>query len=92
MGRYKLYKVVPKLIIFLENLTNWYVRLNRNRLKGDVDNFNQLISLNCLFDVLLKSAILMGCVVPFIVELIYDNLRKCIPTNSKYYEESIHFL
>lgn len=34
MGRYKLYKVVPKLVIFLENLTNWYVRLNRNRLKG----------------------------------------------------------
>lgn len=36
------------------------------------------MSLNCLFDVVLKSAILMGCVVPFIVELIYDNLRKCI--------------
>lgn len=34
MGRYKLYKVVPKLVDFLENLTNWYVRLNRNRLKG----------------------------------------------------------
>lgn len=34
MGEYKLYNVVPALISFLENLTNWYVRLNRIRIKG----------------------------------------------------------
>ncbi len=37
MSEYKLYNVVPQLITFLENLTNWYVRLNRLRLKGDID-------------------------------------------------------
>lgn len=35
MEKYHLYNVVPRLIHFLENLTNWYIRLNRNRLKGD---------------------------------------------------------
>lgn len=34
MGEYKLYNVVPALITFLEYLTNWYVRLNRIRIKG----------------------------------------------------------
>jgi len=34
MSEYKLYNVVPPLITFLEYLTNWYVRLNRLRLKG----------------------------------------------------------
>lgn len=34
MSEYKLYNVVPSLITFLEYLTNWYVRLNRLRLKG----------------------------------------------------------
>jgi len=34
MAAYKLYNVVPKLIYFLDQLTNWYVRLNRLRMKG----------------------------------------------------------
>ena len=38
MEKYKLYTVVPKLLLFLENLTNWYVRLNRLRLKGENDD------------------------------------------------------
>ena len=35
MGKYNLDTVVPKLLKFLEQLTNWYVRLNRPRLKGE---------------------------------------------------------
>jgi len=35
MEKYRLYTVVPKLLKFLENLTNWFVRLNRLRLKGE---------------------------------------------------------
>jgi isoleucyl-tRNA synthetase len=35
MDSYKLYNVVKPLIGFLEDLTNWYVRLNRPRMKGD---------------------------------------------------------
>ena len=34
----------------------------------------------------------MACYVPFIAELFYKNLVKCIPKDSKYYESSIHFL
>jgi len=37
MDNYRLYNVVRHLVKFLENLTNWYVRLNRNRMKGDTD-------------------------------------------------------
>lgn len=92
MAKYKLYKVVPKLVIFLEQLTNWHVRLNRRRLKGDTDADDWEQGLNILFDVILKSAILMACYVPFITELFYKNLVKCIPKESKYFEQSIHFL
>lgn len=65
MGEYKLYNVVPQLIKFLENLTNWYVRLNRLRLKGEVDDLNMEVSLNVLFDVLLKVNVLMSPIVPY---------------------------
>jgi isoleucyl-tRNA synthetase len=34
MEAYRLYTVTPKLLGFIEALTNWYVRMNRKRLKG----------------------------------------------------------
>ena len=34
MGAYRLYTVAPRLVAFIESLTNIYVRFNRNRLKG----------------------------------------------------------
>jgi len=33
MKAYRLYTVVPMLVKFIDQLTNWYVRLNRRRLK-----------------------------------------------------------
>lgn len=33
MAAYRLYTVVPRLIKFIDNLTNWYVRMNRKRFK-----------------------------------------------------------
>lgn len=35
MVHYRLYTVVPKLLRFLEDLTNTYIKLNRSRIKGD---------------------------------------------------------
>jgi isoleucyl-tRNA synthetase len=37
MDIYHLYAVVRHTLEFLENLTNWYVRLNRGRMKGESD-------------------------------------------------------
>lgn len=33
MAAYRLYTVVPVLVKFIDQLTNWYVRLNRRRLR-----------------------------------------------------------
>ena len=30
---YRLYTVVPRLVRFIDQLTNWYVRFNRKRIK-----------------------------------------------------------
>tara|TARA_B110000285_G_C15128541_1_gene621918 strand:+ start:1796 stop:1966 length:171 start_codon:yes stop_codon:yes gene_type:complete len=35
MDSYHLYNVVRPLLSFLDQLTNWYVRLNRPRMRGD---------------------------------------------------------
>ena len=91
-GEFKLYNVVPPLIKFLENLTNWYVRLNRNRIKGEVDDINMEVSINVLFEVLLKVNVLMSPVVPYITDMMYQNMRLVLSPESKLQEQSIHHL
>jgi len=92
MDNYRLYNVVRHIIDFLENLTNWYVRLNRPRMKGDdVTEEDQHTALNTLFDVLLNATQLMAPITPFLSEHIYQNMRNGLPEDSKLKQESIHF-
>eukprot|EP00825_Cyclidium_porcatum_P035469 TRINITY_DN3720_c0_g2_i3.p1 TRINITY_DN3720_c0_g2~~TRINITY_DN3720_c0_g2_i3.p1 ORF type:complete len:502 (+),score=106.66 TRINITY_DN3720_c0_g2_i3:75-1580(+) len=92
MALYKLYTVTSKLTDFIEQMTNWYVRLNRIRIKGDQGPEARKISLNVLFNILLKSLIVMAPFVPFITEMMYQNLKLVIDKKSKYYNQSVHFL
>lgn len=56
MGAYRLYTVVPRLVQFLESLTNVYVRLNRTRLRGQGnDPMDCHTALATLFHVLLDT-------------------------------------
>ncbi|CAL52239.2 Aminoacyl-tRNA synthetase, class Ia [Ostreococcus tauri] len=87
MQDYKLYTVVPKLISFIDQLTNIYVRYNRGRLKGRAGIDESYLALNVLFHVLLTLCKTMAPFTPFFVENIYQNLRRCLPES----EESIHF-
>ena len=92
IDNYRLYSVVDKKVNFLEQLSNWYVKLNRKRLKGSEGADDWTVALNVLFQVLLNSMLLMAPYVPFIVETFYQNMRKCLKEGSKYLDDSIHFI
>jgi isoleucyl-tRNA synthetase len=93
MDNYKLYNVVKPMLNFLEQLTNWYVKLNRTRMKGEEGEKDQYHCLNTLFDVLLNSTVLMSCITPFICDFMYLNLKNGISAEDKnYYADSVHFL
>ncbi|KAJ5079141.1 isoleucine--tRNA ligase cytoplasmic [Anaeramoeba ignava] len=89
MSEYRLYTVIPKLVKFIDQLTNWYVRFNRMRLKGKEGEEQQLYSLTTLFEVLLVLCKTMAPFTPFFTEFVYQNLSKCLPDNQK--EDSVHF-
>eukprot|EP00047_Mylnosiga_fluctuans_P002880 m.226316 g.226316 ORF g.226316 m.226316 type:complete len:1277 (-) comp11410_c0_seq1:49-3879(-) len=75
MQAYRLYTVLPRLLKFIDNLTNWYIRFNRKRLKGqsgDDDAWNALWTLG---EVLLSLSKLMAPVTPFFTEWVYQRLR-----------------
>ena len=85
MEAYRLHSVPPRLLNFIEKLSSWYVRLQRNRLKSSSPD--SLSSLNILFEVLLTTAKAMAPFIPFFTEHLYQNLRKYLPEGS---EESVH--
>ncbi|XP_063267504.1 isoleucine--tRNA ligase, cytoplasmic [Prinia subflava] len=94
MAAYRLYTVVPRLVKFVDVLTNWYVRMNRRRLKGENGTEDCIMALETLFSVLFSMCRLMAPYTPFITELMYQNLKTLIDPASVQEKntESIHYL
>jgi isoleucyl-tRNA synthetase len=49
---YRLYTVVPQMLDLVDELTNWYIRFNRRRLKGENGPEDAVVALNTLFETL----------------------------------------
>ena len=89
MEAYRLYTVIPKLVVLIEQLTNWYIRMNKERLNGDAGLDERKLSLCTLYEVLLMLCRMMAPLTPFFVEEQYQNLKKALPKAEQF--ESIHF-
>lgn len=97
MEVYRLYGVVPGLLKFLDDLTNWYIRLDRTRLKGENGVEDTLDALNTLFEAEFVFSRAMAPFVPFLSETIYQKIRHAIPESAFEALEvkdnrSVHFL
>lgn len=90
MQAYKLYTVVPYLIKYIENLTNWYVRMNRKRIKGECGIVDCQYSLNTLFLVLYTMTRTNAPFMPFLTEFMFQRLSKLLPP-SKDNMDSVHY-
>jgi isoleucyl-tRNA synthetase len=90
MEAYRLYNVVPGLLRFLEVLTNWYVRMNRRRLKGSDSVEDWEMSLNSLFSVLAATSRVLAPVTPFFAETMHQCLKPLLPKEDQ--EDSVHYL
>jgi len=52
MAAYRLYTIIPRLLDLVDELTNWYIRFNRKRLKGEDGKEDTVSALNTLFETL----------------------------------------
>nr|MBP9674145.1 isoleucine--tRNA ligase [Bacteriovoracaceae bacterium] len=86
MESYRLYNVVPALINFIDDLTNWYIRLNRRRFWEGGLTPDKKKAYSTLFKTLTDTAKLMAPFTPFLSEHIFLSLKKF----SCEEEESIH--
>jgi isoleucyl-tRNA synthetase len=61
MAAYRLYTIIPRLLDLIDELTNWYIRFNRRRLKGEDGKEDTVIALNTLFETLFTLCRTMVC-------------------------------
>jgi isoleucyl-tRNA synthetase len=88
-----LYTVVPRLLELIDNTTNWYIRFNRKRLKGENGLDDTLHALNTLFEVLYTLCRGLAPFTPFLTDTIYKLLLRHIPENLRAEDpRSVHFL
>ncbi|KAJ3121621.1 isoleucine--tRNA ligase [Nowakowskiella sp. JEL0407] len=94
MAAYRLYTVSPRLVKLVEELTNWYIRFNRRRLKGEYGLEDAMQANQTLFEVLFTLTHVMSPFVPFICESMYQNLKTCLPKSFLESQDarSVHFL
>lgn len=75
MQNYRLYNVVPELFNFIEDLTNWYIRLNRRRFWEEGMGPDKMAAYATLYTTLEALSRLMAPFAPFLSEHIYQELK-----------------
>ncbi len=80
MESYHLYAVIPVVLTFIEELTNWYIRLSRRRFWGktngaktDLDP-DQVSAYETLYYVLIEFTKVFAPFAPFVSDRVYRNL------------------
>jgi isoleucyl-tRNA synthetase len=94
MAQYKLYNVVPALFEFIEDLTNWYIRLNRGRFwveDGPSDKHwaDKSAAYQTLYQTLHALTLAMAPFAPFLAEHIYQLLLPYSPAGAQA-PQSVH--
>jgi isoleucyl-tRNA synthetase len=88
MEGYRLYNVVPRLISFIDLLTNWYVRLSRRRFWKSEDDADKADAYATLYEVLVTFAKVMAPFLPFLSEYVYRHLVVSVDAKAP---ASVHF-
>jgi len=90
MEAYRLYTVMPRLLKYMDDLTNWYIKMNRPRLKGSCGVAECRLSADILFNVLFTLTRCMSPFTPLFCDKIYQNLKLFQPEGER--ADSIHHL
>jgi len=88
MEAYRLYAVVPRLVSFIDDLTNWYVRRSRERFWKSEDDRDKTNAFATLYEVLSIFSKLLAPFMPFLTEAVYQRLVRGVDPASP---ASIHW-
>jgi isoleucyl-tRNA synthetase len=76
MEAYRLFNVVPALFDFIEDLTNWYIRLNRSRFWHEGLTEDKTHAFETLHTAVFDFTVCMAPFAPFLAETLYQAMPK----------------
>ncbi len=88
MEGYRLYNVVPRLVSFIDDLTNWYIRRSRPRFWKSEDDQDKACAYATLYEVLVTFAKTLAPFMPFLTETVYQHLVREVDVAAP---ASVHF-
>ena len=87
LENYRVDGLMKKFDLFLDDLSNWYIRRNRRRFWKTEDDKDKMAAYFVLYNVLLDTIKTMAPILPFVCEEIYQNLVVSIDESAP---ESVH--
>ena len=75
MASYRLYNVIPRVLGFIDHLTNWYIRRSRRRFWRSESDLDKQQAFETLYEVLCLFSRLLAPILPFMAELLYQRLE-----------------
>ena len=87
LENYRVDGLMKKFDLFLDDLSNWYIRRNRRRFWKTEDDKDKMAAYFVLYNVLLDTIKTMAPILPFVCEEMYQNLVVSIDESAP---ESIH--
>lgn len=87
LENYKTSEVIRAFEVFTDDMSNWYVRINRRRFWKQEQTENKLAAYWCLYHALKATMQIMAPIIPFITEQMWQNMVRYFESSS---EESIH--
>ena len=82
MEGYRIYNVVPRLVEFVDDLTNWYVRRSRRRFWKAGEDADKASAYFTLFEVLQSFSKLLAPFMPFITEEAHQRLARRVDSDA----------
>lgn len=80
MDDYKSYFLIKEFEVFVDDISNWYIRTNRRRFWKTEDNYDKMTAYWVLFFALNTCVKTMAPIIPFMTEKIWQELtRKVFP-------------
>ena len=86
-SNYQVFHLMSEATIFLDNLSNWYIRRNRRRFWKSENDSDKTAAYSTLYQILINFVKVMAPVVPFVSDKIYTNL---ISGRNKSEVDSVH--
>lgn len=73
METYRTAQVIKEFESFTDDVSNWYIRINRKRFWKSTDKVDQMNAYWCLYNAIKVTIGVMAPIIPFVTEHIYQN-------------------